>query len=620
MKGKEWSLVKADDHSSKVIKMIFYDFEVFKYDWLVVIMDMDNQKEHVIINDPSKLEEFYQEHVNDIWVGFNSRGYDQFILKGILCGFNPKDVNDHIILKGKSGYSFSGSFRKFPLNNYDIMQNIDRGLKVFEGFMGNNIKETSVPFDIDRKLTEEEIQQTVFYCRHDVEQTILVFIERKADFEAQMELLKMYKMPLSYINKTKVQLSAEILGASKHTWDDEFDITIPECARVEKYTDVPEWFMNPENHRYKIGNKANKLEKIMAGIPMTFAWGGVHGAKEKYHDKGYFINMDVGSLYPTIDCLYPDYCFSRSVPKKGLERYKEILQFRLELKKRGKKKEQAPFKIVLNGTYGAMKDKYNKLYDPRGANNTCVFGQILVGVDLLERLEPYCEIIQVNTDGILIKMDKYEDYAMIDDIAYEWEQRTGLSLDFDDYGYGEIFQKDVNNYLIMDEWGNFKSKGAYVKKLGTLDYDLPIINTALVQYMTKGVPIEQTILSCDDMKEFQQVKKITGKYECIFHGGTFRECQELTKTGKKKKVKRYNLDGVTIKEKCVRVFASIDDADGTLYKKHATTGSVAKIENCPEHSFIFNDEVNGMKCHPKLDKQWYIDTAKERLKGFGVCL
>ena len=148
--------------------MVFYDFEVFKYDWLVVILDMNNQKEHVIINNPSELEAFYQDHVSDIWVGFNSRRYDQFILKSILCGLNPKECNDHIILKGLSGYSFSGQFRKFPLNNYDVMQNIDRGLKVFEGFMGNNIKETSVPFDIDRKLTDEEIEQTVFYCRHDV--------------------------------------------------------------------------------------------------------------------------------------------------------------------------------------------------------------------------------------------------------------------------------------------------------------------------------------------------------------------------------------------------------------------------------------------------------------------
>ena len=56
-------------------------------------------------------------------------------------------------------------------------------MKRFEGFMGNNIKESSVPFDIDRKLTASEIAETIKYCRHDVEQTIEVFLERKDDFE-----------------------------------------------------------------------------------------------------------------------------------------------------------------------------------------------------------------------------------------------------------------------------------------------------------------------------------------------------------------------------------------------------------------------------------------------------
>lgn len=62
-----------------------------------------------------------------------------------------------------------------PLWNYDVMLNTDVGLKSFEGFMGNDIKETSVPFNIDRKLTPEEIAETVKYCKHDVEQTVQVF-------------------------------------------------------------------------------------------------------------------------------------------------------------------------------------------------------------------------------------------------------------------------------------------------------------------------------------------------------------------------------------------------------------------------------------------------------------
>ena len=72
--------------------MVFYDFEVFKYDWLVVMVDIYAQKETVIINDPVKLERFYKAHKGNIWIGFNSRNYDQYIAKGVLCGFNPKKV------------------------------------------------------------------------------------------------------------------------------------------------------------------------------------------------------------------------------------------------------------------------------------------------------------------------------------------------------------------------------------------------------------------------------------------------------------------------------------------------------------------------------------------------
>ena len=66
------------------------------------------------------------------------------------------------------------------------MANLDRGLKFFEESMGSDIRETQVPFDIDRPLTEQELEQTIFYCKHDVEETMKVFMQRKSDFEAYM--------------------------------------------------------------------------------------------------------------------------------------------------------------------------------------------------------------------------------------------------------------------------------------------------------------------------------------------------------------------------------------------------------------------------------------------------
>jgi hypothetical protein len=63
-------------------------------------------------------------------------------------------------------------------------------------------------------LTEAELAETVKYCRHDVEQTVEVWLRRKEDeFDAQMSLVKAFHLPISDIGRTKAQLSAKILGA-----------------------------------------------------------------------------------------------------------------------------------------------------------------------------------------------------------------------------------------------------------------------------------------------------------------------------------------------------------------------------------------------------------------------
>lgn len=601
--------------------MLFYDFEVFAYNWLVVIMDMTERKEYVFVDEPDELNDFYNEHVKDIWAGFNSRHYDQYILKGILCGFDPKKINDYIIVKGMPGWKYSSLFRTVPLNNYDVMNNTDRGLKTFEGFMGNDIRETSVPFDIDRPLTNEEIQETIKYCRHDVQQTIEVFLRRKEDFEAHMGLVKLAceggPLDLSLIGKTRPQLSAIILGARQQYHNDEFDIDFPPTMRIEKYTQVLDWYNDPKNRRYldKEGNKV-QLETLIAGVPHQFGWGGVHGALEQYSGEGFYLNMDVRSLYPSLMIKYN--LHSRNIPDSS--KFVDIYNTRLKYKAE-KNPLQAPLKIVLNSTYGVMKDQNNPLYDPLQANRVCVYGQLLL-VDLMERLEGHCQIIQSNTDGVLVKLRDGSQAAFdeIDDICYEWEQRTGLTLEFDEYA--KVFQKDVNNYIVVphgdlyDEKGKprWKSKGAYVKKLSPLDYDLPILNTALVNYMVKGIPVEQTITACDDLKEFQLVSKISNKYSTILYGARYHK--EPDGDDGVKIV--FDKPGKPIKEKCIRIFASTNPKAEGVTKISVRTGRPEKISNSPERCFIWNDSVNGVPCPRYLDKQWYINIANKRLRDFGV--
>lgn len=561
--------------------MLFYDFEVFKYDWLVIIMDTDTHKTISIVNDKQALISFYEQHKDNIWCGYNSRSYDQYILKSILLDFNPKEVNDFIIQQHKKGWEYSSLFNKVQFYNYDVMTDRIHSLKQLEGFLGNNIKETSVPFDINRKLTAAEVQETIKYCMSDVMNTINVFIQRKEEFSSQMALIKTFKLPLKYINKTKPQISALILGASRHEYNDEFDITIPDTLRIKKYQYIVDWYKNPENRTYD-----KSLETEVAGAPHIFAWGGVHGAIEKYSGKGLFINCDVASLYPSIMIEYGYLSRNISQPKK----YAEIKTTRLKLKKE-KNPMQAPYKIVLNSTYGAMKDKYNQLYDPLMANNVCITGQLLL-LDLIEHIEPYCKLIQSNTDGLFLKVKDEETFEKIKTIAHEWEVRTHLNLEWDTFS--KIFQKDVNNYVVIHEDSSYKSKGAYVKKLSTLDNDLPIVNRALIDYFVKDIPVKDTINNCNYLLQFQKVVKASSKYKCAMYGNT------------------------VLNERCLRVFASRSRHDKGVYKLKAEGKNPEKFAGTPERCFILNGDIKEMNIPRKLDRNWYIETALKRLSDFGV--
>lgn len=240
---------------------------------------------------------------------------------------------------------------------------------------------------------------------------------------------------------------------------------------------------------------------------------------------------------------------------------------------------------MCNSTYGASKDKYNALYDPLMANNVCVAGQLLL-LDLIEKLEGHWKLIQSNTDGLIGKVNDYADIDKIKLICSEWEKRTRMVLEYD--VYSKIIQKDVNNYIIVDAKGKYKSKGSYVKKLSPIDHDLAIVNKAIVDYFIHSIPIEDTINKCDDLIDFQKVVKITYKFDGAIYGDT-----QLPKA--------------------FRVFASKNETPKIRKlkgdKKH-------KIANVPENCFIDNSNIINKKAPEELNKEWYINLATERVRDF----
>lgn len=563
----------------------FYDFEVFQEDWLAVFVNPIEHTECVIVNDGEKLKSLYEAHKNEVFVGYNSRNYDVYIFKSILCGMVPYYVSKWIIDDGLPGWQYSDEFRHIRLINFDVMMGYDSGLKSLEAFMGHDIHETSVPFDIKRKLTVAEIKKEIKYCHNDVVETIEVFMRRKSEFDAALGIINTFRLPLDFLGKTNAQRVAHILGGRGLQFDDEFDFPIADTLRLHKYAEYAEWYRRRENHNYD----RQQVVQI-AGVEHTLAWGGLHGAIPQYHGHGIYLMADVTAYYPSLQLRYKFGYRNMANPQN----FEKIHKENLRLKQLGDKAARLPYKIADNCISGQLKDEHSPLYDPRENNAVCVNGQLLL-VDLIEHLEPHIEqLIQSNTDGTLVKLSCADDYDVIDDVVWEWEQRTGMRMEFE--VYTDVFQKDVNNYLLIGADGHVKTKGAYTKALSDIDNDLPIVNKATVEYMLHGTEPEQTIGACDELQMFQKVVKLSSKYWAVWHNGTYT------------------------RDKCHRVFASTDSRDTYIGKTKKQGGTIEKFANTPKRCFIENGNVIGRRCPPNLDKQWYVDLTKERLKQYGVSI
>lgn len=559
----------------------FIDFEVFAHDWLCVIISPTHKTKTVIVNDPDELKDYYGKYKNEIFVGYNIRHYDQYIFKGILLGFNAKDVNDWIIVKDKMGWQYSDLFRNVNINIFDTMPG-KVGLKKLEAFMGNSIEESDVDFTLNRKLTTDEIAQTIDYCTHDVEQTMQVFLHRKSTFDAMLGLIREFKLPLNHLGKTDALLAAAILGASARKYHDEWDIRLPDTVQLGKYEAVGQWFLNPENQREKA-----MLNTEIAGVPHDFGWGGVHGAVKNYiyecTPDEIMLMVDVDQLYPTLMSQYGILSRSITLP----ERFDSILNTSLELKAKGEKKRRAPFKLICNIVYGASGDEVNPMYDPLNRNLVCVFGMVLM-VDLIDKVESFCEVIQSNTDGVLLKL-KRADMARLDAAITEWEHRTRLHMSRTEYK--KIIQKDVNNYIIIAADGSYKGKGVVVKEQNPLDYDCAIINEAAINYFIHGIPPEKTIRSCTELIKFQQICHVSRNFD-------------------------YGLHGLNpLKERTNRVFASTDLRDGAVMRGKRGQNPV-RFADTSMNCFIENGDVKNMPIPEKLDRDFYINLVQRKIDKF----
>lgn len=585
------------------MRLISYDCEVFAYDWLVTLKDKETGIYTCIWNDNEALKMALSDDC--IYVGFNSKHYDQYIIKAIAADLTPqevKQVNDYIIAGGQGWQCPQLADYYFRFNNVDIRDDTQQGLslKAIEGHLGMSVKESSVPFDIDRPLTPEEKAETEFYCKHDVDTAERLIDIRKDYLKNKINLGRLAGLDeVKAMGMTNAKLTAAMLKATKKPHDDERKYVYPDNLRKEyipsevfAFFDRMYDFSIPDSELFK-----GKFNLNIGECPVTLGYGGIHGAIpnffwEKTEDRGIW-NEDVGSYYPHL-CTINGYT-SRNIPSPQI--YEDILERRMKAKAAGDKHTANALKLVCNTTYGCLLNQYNDLYDPLMGRSVCISGQLY----LLELAE-HCyqeikglRIVQLNTDGIMVECDKKE-YDTLTAICAEWQSRTGFDLEEDTVI--KIAQKDVNNYVEVQPGGKAKAKGGYLVKgiapagAFNINNSCVIVATALKEFFVNGTPVEDTINGCDDIFQFQIIAKAGAKYKETYH----------VVDGVKEPVQKVN-----------RVYATADERYGKIYKVKSEDDSTAKIEMLPEHCIIDNDNQLSIS---DVDKSFYIDMARKRVNDF----
>lgn len=585
------------------MRIVSYDCEVFAHDWLVTLKDKETGQYTCVWNDNEALRTALDDSC--IYVGFNSKHYDQFIIKAIYADFTPEEikrVNDFIIGGGQGWQcpQLEGIYLKFP--NVDIRDDTQQGLslKAIEGHLGMSIKESSVPFDIDRPLTAAERAETEFYCKHDVDTAEKLIDIRKDYLQNKINLGRMAGIDeVKALGMTNAKLTAAMLKATKKDHNDEREYVYPSNLRREY---IPEEVFEFFDRLYdkSISDEEifkAKLKLMIGDCPVTLGFGGIHGAIsnffwEESESRGIW-NEDVGSYYPHL-CTINGYT-SRNIPSP--QTYADVLDRRMKAKAAGDKHTANALKLVCNTTYGCLLNKYNDLYDPLMGRSVCISGQLY----LLELAE-HCyqtisdlRIVQLNTDGIMVECNK-ADYEKLSEICKEWQERTGFELEEDTVV--KIAQKDVNNYIEVQAGGLHKAKGGYLVKgiaaagAFNVNNSCVIVATALKEYFLHGTPVGDTINACDDIFQFQIIAKAGAKY---------REAYHLI-NGEKHPVQKVN-----------RVYAAKDERYGKIYKVKAEDDSEAKIGSLPEHCIIDNDNELSIE---DVDRTFYIEMAKKRVDDF----
>lgn len=592
------------------MKLIIYDLEVFKYDFLFGCIILQDGKEIIWQSwNKEDIKQFYYDHKQDsIFIGWNSKYYDNIVLEALLHNKNTYEKSKAIISNSETQWCHL-KFYTYDAANTGFGELYS--LKLTELISGKSIDTSEVDFDIDRPLIEEEKRKTEEYNRSDLYQTLYNFKAIYGTFELRLEIIKDWNLDLMRcLDMTGAQIAAEVLQAKKDK-SLEFKPVKPilyDNLQVQNQ-EALDFYLNEEFRKqgsYRILHIGNGDFKLAAG--------GIHQAIKKCYRKR-LLYLDVSGYYNLVEINFD--LFSRTISPEGKKRYTMMYNQQTELKKidpSSKKRKQ--FKTLLLSVFGAQGYENSPFYDPYICKLIPITGELFL-IDFIEKIFHLCTFVNSNTDGIMLEPNSDEDEKTILDILEKWLARTGFVIK-PKYIYN-LYQRDVNNYMYQDKDGNVETKGEALKNYDFSDKSYAsgdIFNAKEPSIIAKGI-VDCLIYDISPEETVEKYKKDLRLFQYPCKKGTYQYLTYDTTYIPSMAESSYKIQSPS------RAFAYKSTNEiGMVYKHgiNAKSGkeSKSKVSNLPDNVFIYNkDIINAYdELKDKIDYDYYIYRIYERIGEF----
>lgn len=478
---------------------------------------------------------------NVIFCGYNNLHYDNPIINYII-EYEDKLMQYNIPTICSSIFNLSKTITTSSEDNIDAWKHwkyqiwfdtFDILTMLYSNKLRVGLKEIQVTMqypnvqefvcDWTKPLPLEDFDSMIDYNINDIESTSELLNRCKKDVDLRIAIEDEYGVRV--LSKDGVNIGMKIL-TQKYlektglTWWDIKDLRSPMSVIPLKDVILPfikydspilqRVLEDMKNQIVSPGRKGYENKFVFNNLRYSVGVGGIHSVNSPEiiipRDDEMLIDIDVASLYPSMLIEYEFY--PKHLGKEFLEVYKQIKDERIEAKHNSDKVKNETLKLALNGLSGNLQNEHNFCYSPFAVMQIRINGQLLL-LMLAEKLTQIgCRIVQANTDGLFVLLKK-DVYSKVNSICREWEQLTKLTLEED--RFKAMYQYAINDYFAITEDNKVKEKGMFITtvKLGK-GLTPKIIPKAVISFFKDGIPVEDTIKNCTDIRDFLMSEK-TGK-------------------------------------------------------------------------------------------------------------